>query len=70
MPLVPIAVIHRELVVEVVVTFAHGDECRKWVISWCMLVIVWFLSYPMAQRIDAKSGLESCQSPSRICLRG
>lgn len=52
-----VAVVHRELVVEVVITFANGDKrCCK-VIPGSMLVIERRFSKPMGEGIDAESRL-------------
>jgi hypothetical protein len=56
-PLDGIAVIHRELVVKVMVTFTDGYEGSGKVVPWCMLVIKGSLSKPVSERIDAESRL-------------
>jgi hypothetical protein len=52
-----VTVVHGKLVVEVVVTFANGDErCCK-VIPGSMLVIERCFSKPVGEGINAESGL-------------
>ena len=57
-PLDRVTVVHRELVVEVVVTLANGDECRDHMVARCVLVIEGGLTEPVRERVDAKGGLE------------
>ena len=52
-----VAVVHGKLVVEVVVTFANGDERRCKVIPGSMLVIERRFSKPVGKGIDAESRL-------------
>ena len=57
-PFDSIAVVHRKLVVEIVVTFTDGNECSGKVIARCMLVIEWRFAKPVCKRVDAKGGLK------------
>ena len=34
-----IAIIHRELVMKVVVTFTNGNECSDEMVTWCMFIV-------------------------------
>jgi len=52
-----VAVVHGELMVEVVITFANRDECCCKVIPGSMLVIERCFSKPVGEGIDAKSRL-------------
>jgi hypothetical protein len=58
-PLDGIAVVHRELMVEIVITFTDGHECSSEVVAWCMLVIKWCFAEPVRKRVDAESGLST-----------
>ena len=49
-----IPVVHRELVMEVVVTFTDRYQGSNEMISRCMLIIEWRLSEPMCQRVHAE----------------
>lgn len=42
---------------EIVVAFAHGDECRKEMIPRSVFVIVTGLPEPMRDRVDAERAL-------------
>ena len=48
-PLDGIAVVHRELVVEIVVALANGDKCSDQVIARCVLVIKGSLTEPVSE---------------------
>ena len=52
-----IPVVHRELVVEIVVTLSDGDKGSYHMISGCMLVIEWSLTKPMSERVDTEGRL-------------
>jgi hypothetical protein len=56
-PFDSITVVHRELVVEIVVTFADGDECGGKVVARRMLVVEWRFAKPVCKRVDAEGGL-------------
>lgn len=56
-PLNGVAVVHRELMMEVVITFANGNESSGEMIAGCMLVIEGSLAKPVSQRVDAESRL-------------
>ena len=56
-PLDRVSVIHRELVVEVVVSLSDGDESRDEVILGSVLVVVGSLSNPVSERVDTEGGL-------------
>ena len=54
-PLVPlhgVPIVHRELMMEVVVTLPKRHKCCDKVVSWCMLVIECAFAQPMSQRVD------------------
>ena len=52
-----VTVIHRELVMEIVVTFANGDERCGEVIPGSVLVIERCSSKPVGEGINTESGL-------------
>ena len=52
-----ITVIHRELMVEVVVSFANSDQSSDKMILWSMLIIEGGLTEPVSKGVDAESGL-------------
>jgi len=54
-PLVPVSIIHGELVVEVVVSFSHRDHGSKDAILGCQFIIIWLLAKPVTQGIHAES---------------
>ena len=54
-PLVAVSVIHRELVVEVMVSFSHRDHGGNNAILGCQFIIIWLLAKPVTQRIHAES---------------
>src|SRR5262249_19244354 len=56
-PLDGVAVIRRELVVEVVVTLAEGDQGGDDVVAGRVSVIEGLVSKPVGERVDAESGL-------------
>jgi hypothetical protein len=56
-PLDGITIVHRELVVEVVVTFTNGDKGGDHVVARGMLVIKGRLTKPVGERVDAKGGM-------------
>jgi len=57
MPFDSVAVIRRELVVEVVVTFSEGNECSNDVITWGIAVIEGLITEPMCQGVNTESSL-------------
>jgi hypothetical protein len=56
-PLVTIAIIHRELVVEVVISLSHCDERRDHAIFRSEFVVIWLVTKPVTQGVDAERGL-------------
>lgn len=56
-PLDSVAVVGRELVVEVVVTFAEGDQCSDDVVTRAVPVVKRLLAEPVGKRVDAEGGL-------------
>jgi len=56
-PLYGITIVHRELVMEVVVTFTNSRKSCSEVISWSMLVIEGRFAEPVGKRVDTESGL-------------
>lgn len=52
-----IAVVRRELVVEVVVSFAEGNESGNDVIARRVAVIEWLVTEPVGQRVDTEGSL-------------
>ena len=57
-PLDGVTVVHGELVVEVVVTFADSDESGDHVVARSVLVIEGSLAEPVSERVDAESRLK------------
>jgi hypothetical protein len=57
MPFDSIAVIRRELVVEVVVTFTKSDKSSDNVVTGGVAVVEWLVTEPMGQGVDAEGGL-------------
>jgi hypothetical protein len=57
-PLDGVSEIHRELVVEIVVTLANGAESSEEVVTRSVLVIEWLVSEPMSERVDTECRLE------------
>ena len=57
-PLDGISEIHRELVVEVVVTFTDGTEGSEEVVAGSVLVIERLVSEPVGERVDTEGRLE------------
>lgn len=57
-PLDGVSEIHRELVVEVVVTFTDGAEGSEKVVAGSVLVIEGLVSEPMSERVDTEGGLD------------
>lgn len=56
-PLDGVPVVGRELVVEVVVPLAHGDEGREEVVAGRVLVVERSLTQPVGERVDAEHRL-------------
>jgi len=52
-----IAVIRRELVVEVVITLTESDKCSDDMVARRVAVVKWLVTKPMCERVDAESGL-------------
>jgi hypothetical protein len=65
-----ITVVHGELVVEVVVSLADGDECGDKVITGSVFIIKRRLAKPVSQRVDAECGLMTGNVQLRISRRG
>ena len=53
-PLDRVAVVHRELVVEVVVTLADGDEGSDHVVTRGVLVVEWCLTKVVSEGVNAE----------------
>ena len=56
-PLDGVAVVGRELVVEVVVALAQGDDGRQHVVARRVAVVEGLVAEPVRQRVDAEGGL-------------
>ena len=56
-PLDSIAIVHWELVMEVMVTLSEGDKRGENVIAGSMLIVEGSLSKPMSERVDTKGRL-------------
>jgi hypothetical protein len=56
-PLDGIAVIHWELVMEIMVTLSEGDECGEHVIARSVLVVEGSLTKPVSERVDTEGRL-------------
>ena len=56
-PLDSVAIVHGELVMEVVVAFSNGDESSGEMIAGCVLVIEGSLSEPVSERVNTEGGL-------------
>jgi len=56
-PFDSISEVHRELVMEVMITFTNGHESGDDVVARCMLVIKWRIPKPMSEGIDAESAM-------------
>lgn len=54
-----ISIVHRELVVEVMISFSDRNEGGDKMISRCMFIVEWGFSKPMGERIHAESRLEN-----------
>ena len=52
-----VAVIHGKLVMEIVVAFPDGNQCRDQVVARCVFVVKWCLSQPVRERVDAECRL-------------
>jgi galactokinase/mevalonate kinase-like predicted kinase len=57
-PLDCVSEIHRELMMEVVVSFTNGAESSKEVIAGSVLVIERLVSEPVSERVDTEGGLK------------
>lgn len=53
-PLDGITVIHRELMMEIMIPLADGNERSKEMVAWCMLVVEWRRSKPVSDGVDTK----------------
>ena len=69
-PLDCVPVVHRELVVEVVVTLADGDESGDKVIFWSVFVVKRAVAEPVGERVDAERRLRGETEESTNCLSG
>ena len=58
-PFDSIAVVHRELVVEVVVPFANGNESSDEMVARSMFIIEWGFTKPVGEGVDTECRLES-----------
>ena len=58
-PFDSVSVVHRELVVEVVVTLSDGDEGGDHVIARCVLIIERSLAEPVSEGIDTEGRLST-----------
>ena len=61
-PFDSISVVHRELVMEVVITLSDGDEGGDHMIARCVLVIERSFTKPVSEGIDTEGGLSTNQS--------
>lgn len=68
-PLDGVAVVHGELMMEVVVTFTHGDESSDEVITRSVLVIEGSFTEVVSERVDAEGRLERHRNESAKCSR-
>ena len=57
-PLYCVSVVHWELVVEVVVSLADGNEGGDEVIFWSVLIVKRTVAEPVRERVDAEGRLE------------
>lgn len=57
-PFDSVTVIHRELMMEVLVSFTNGDERGKHVVLGSMFVVERCFSDPMSKGVDTESGLQ------------
>jgi hypothetical protein len=57
-PLDSIAVVHRELVVEVVVSFTNGNKSSDEVVARTVFVIKWCFTKPVSERVNTERRLE------------
>ena len=64
-PLDRVAVVHGELVVEVVVTFTNGDESSDKMVTGSVLVIKSAFAEPVSKRVDAKCRLSMLSAMTR-----
>lgn len=68
-PFDSISIVHRELVMEVMITLSDGDEGGDHMISGCVLVIERSLAKPVSERIDTKGRLSQIIQPDESCKR-
>lgn len=68
MPFNSIAVIARELVVEIVVSFAEGDKSSNDVISRRVAVIEGLIAEPMGQGVHTECGLLDEENSEDTCI--
>ena len=57
MPFDGIPVVHRELMVEIMITLSDGDKSSDHMIAGCVLVIKRGFTEPMSEGVDTKSRL-------------
>ena len=57
-PLDSVTVVHGELMVEVVIAFADGDERGDHVVAGSVLVVEGTLAEPVSEGVDTERGLE------------
>lgn len=67
-PLERIAIVHRELMVKVMVTFTDGDQSSDHMVPGGMLVIKWRFSEPVCKRIDAECGVMNEHHSANRCV--
>ena len=60
-PFDSVSVVHRELVVEIVITLSDGDKGGDHVIAGCVLVIERSLAEPVGEGIDTERRLSTSQ---------
>ena len=65
-PFDSVPVVHRELMVEVMVSLANGNKSGDDVITGCVLIIEWCLAKPMGERVDTERRLCTCQHGGRF----
>lgn len=57
-----ISVVHRELVMEIMITLSNGDKGRDHVIAGCVFVIERSFTEPVGEGIDTEGRLTTNQS--------
>ena len=56
-PFDSIPVVHRELMVEIVITLSNGDKSSNHMIAGCVLVIERSFTKPVGERVDTEGRL-------------